>query len=137
MDQEALVSRDTPAVMTDTPAVMTDTPAVMADTPPPPQLLTKLLTDTREYQRHLFALDTHARHLMQSLSAYVSIAPTSAARSVLAAATTLGSADDALWDYAHSLGTGVQEMEIVRVLEERAAKGNMCVYRGPGFSHPA
>jgi hypothetical protein len=83
------------------------------------RLLNSLLSNEKEYHKHLLALlDNYSQHSLGAFAAYASASPAPVARAIIAVAGSFASADDALRRYAVSIEAWQAELRALKNLEE-------------------
>ena len=83
------------------------------------RLLNSLLSNEKDYHKHLLVLvDTHSQASLGAFAAYASASPAPVSRALIAVAGTFAGADDALRRYAASVETWHAELRALNDFEE-------------------
>ncbi|KAH9981679.1 hypothetical protein BJV74DRAFT_887410 [Russula compacta] len=83
------------------------------------RLLNSLLSNEKEYHKHLLGLlDNYSQQSLGAFAAYASASPASLARAVIAVAGSFAGADDALRRYAVSIEAWQADLRTLKSLEE-------------------
>ena len=90
----------------------------MVHRPADSRLLANLVANEKDYAKQLFAVTTASRTSLASLSAYAAASPTSIAQVILAVASVLASADNAIQRYAASVNEWRQRLKTLKDLED-------------------
>ena len=92
---------------------------LMVHRPSDSRLLNSLLSNEKEYHKHLLVLlDTYSQQSLGAFAAYASASPAHVARAVIAVAGSFAGADDALRRYAVSIEAWQAELRALKDLEE-------------------
>jgi hypothetical protein len=90
----------------------------MVHRPTDSRLLVNLLSQEKDYSKQLYILLGVSDASVSSLSAYAASSPPPASQTILKAAESLASADDALRKYASSVDEWREQLKGLKTLEE-------------------